>query len=167
MEGAEHPFLVWTDHKNLEYLHTAKHLNSRQAHWALLFNHFNFTLSYRPGSNNVKLDALSQLYCPAATLSDPRPSTLLRHSIPSRNPRGVRLTGCFSRTLPVPRSWNGHIPQEGSAFVAACTVCAQNKTQRKALAGRLQPLPVPHRPRSHISLNFATGFPRQKATLLP
>ena len=34
------PFQVWTDHKNLEYLHTAKRLNSRQAQWALFFARF-------------------------------------------------------------------------------------------------------------------------------
>lgn len=37
LEGAAHPFLVLTDHKNLEYLHTAKWLNSRQACWSILF----------------------------------------------------------------------------------------------------------------------------------
>ncbi len=37
LEGAEKPFLVWTDHKNLEYIRTAKRLNSRQARWALFF----------------------------------------------------------------------------------------------------------------------------------
>ncbi|KAI3355614.1 hypothetical protein L3Q82_018436, partial [Scortum barcoo] len=31
LEGAEQPFIVWTDHKNLQYLRTAKRLNSRQA----------------------------------------------------------------------------------------------------------------------------------------
>ena len=35
LEGAEHPFLVWTDHKNLAYIRTAKRLNSRRARWAL------------------------------------------------------------------------------------------------------------------------------------
>ena len=35
LEGAERPFIVWTDHKNLEYFRTAKHLNSRQARWFL------------------------------------------------------------------------------------------------------------------------------------
>ena len=33
LEGAEQPFLIWMDHKNLEYLRTAKRLNSRQARW--------------------------------------------------------------------------------------------------------------------------------------
>jgi hypothetical protein len=67
LEGAEQPFLVWTDHKYLEYLCTAKHLNSRQTRWALLFTRFNFTISYRPGSKNVKPDAVSRLYSSSAT----------------------------------------------------------------------------------------------------
>ncbi|KAK3527107.1 hypothetical protein QTP86_010887, partial [Hemibagrus guttatus] len=59
LEGAKHPFLVLTDHKNLEYLRDAKRLNPRQARWALFFTRFNFTIYYRPGSKNVKADALS------------------------------------------------------------------------------------------------------------
>lgn len=62
LEGSEHPFLVLTDHKNLEYLCGAKRLNPRQARWALFFNRFNFTLSYRPGSKNQKADALSRQF---------------------------------------------------------------------------------------------------------
>uniref|UniRef100_A0A4W5MZA1 ribonuclease H n=1 Tax=Hucho hucho TaxID=62062 RepID=A0A4W5MZA1_9TELE len=72
LEGAEHPFILRTDHKNLEYLCIAKRLNSRQARWALLFTRFNFTVSYRPGSKNVKPDALSSLYCPTVTPSNPK-----------------------------------------------------------------------------------------------
>ncbi len=62
LEGSAQPFLVWTDHKNLEYIHLAKRLISHQAPWALFFGRFNFTLSYRPGSKNVKPDALSCLF---------------------------------------------------------------------------------------------------------
>lgn len=35
LEGAAHPFVVYTDHKNLEYLLTAKRLNPSQARWVL------------------------------------------------------------------------------------------------------------------------------------
>jgi hypothetical protein len=71
LEGAEHPFIVWTDQKNLEYLRTTKRLNSRQARWALLFTRFNISLSYQPGSKNIKSDPLSRHYSPATTLSEP------------------------------------------------------------------------------------------------
>lgn len=63
LEGARLPFVVWTDHKNLSYIQSAKRLNSRQARWALFFGRFNFTLTYRPGSRNIKPDALSRQFC--------------------------------------------------------------------------------------------------------
>uniref|UniRef100_A0A3B3HV01 Gypsy retrotransposon integrase-like protein 1 n=1 Tax=Oryzias latipes TaxID=8090 RepID=A0A3B3HV01_ORYLA len=62
LEGAAQPFIVWTDHKNLAYLRTAKRLNSRQARWCLFFDRFNFSITYRPGSRNIKPDALSRQY---------------------------------------------------------------------------------------------------------
>ncbi len=64
LEGARHPFQVLMDHKNLEYLQQAKRLNPRQARWSLFFNQFQFLLSYRPGTKNVKPDALSRAYSP-------------------------------------------------------------------------------------------------------
>lgn len=47
LEGAIHPFVILTDHKNLEYLQTARRHNSRQARWALFFTRFKFTVSSR------------------------------------------------------------------------------------------------------------------------
>ncbi|KAK3518378.1 hypothetical protein QTP86_003532 [Hemibagrus guttatus] len=73
LEGAKHPFTVLTDHKNLEYLRAAKRLNPRQARWALFFTRFNFTLSYRPGSKNIKADALSRLHSPDIATENPEP----------------------------------------------------------------------------------------------
>ena len=58
LEGAQQPVLIWTDHKNLTYIRDAKRLG-RQARWALMFSRFNFTLTYRPGSKNVRADACS------------------------------------------------------------------------------------------------------------
>ncbi|KAK3551338.1 hypothetical protein QTP70_015018 [Hemibagrus guttatus] len=76
LEGAKHPFTVLTDHKNLEYLRAAKRLNPRQARWALFFTRFKFTISYRPGSKNVKANALSRLYGPDIASNDPEPILL-------------------------------------------------------------------------------------------
>ena len=73
LEGAQSPFQVWTDHKNLEYLQTAKRLNSRQARCPLFFSHFNF--AYRPGSKNVKPNALSRYF--ETETSNVEPHTML------------------------------------------------------------------------------------------
>ena len=60
LEGAKHPFEIWTDHKNLEYFRTAQKLNRRQARWSLYLSRFNFTLHHRPGKSMKKSDALSR-----------------------------------------------------------------------------------------------------------
>lgn len=62
LEGAQVPFLVWIDHKNLEFLKMAKRRNSQQARWALFFSRFEFILTYRPRSKNTKPDALSRRF---------------------------------------------------------------------------------------------------------
>ncbi len=62
LEGAKHPFTVLTDHRDLEYLKSAKRLNHRQARWALFFTRFDFSVTYRPGTQNTKADALSRLH---------------------------------------------------------------------------------------------------------
>ena len=72
-EGAKHPFLIWTDHRNLEYIRVARRLNPRQARWAIFFTRFVFILSYRPGSQNVKADALSRMYDTEERPMDPTP----------------------------------------------------------------------------------------------
>ncbi len=58
LEGAKLPFIVLTDHRNLEYIRSAKRLNTRQARWSLFSSRFDFHVTYRPGSKNGKADAL-------------------------------------------------------------------------------------------------------------
>src|SRR5690606_8150880 len=60
LEGAQHPILVYTDHKNLEYFATTKVLNRRQARWAIKLSSFDFKIIYRPGTQNTRADALSR-----------------------------------------------------------------------------------------------------------
>jgi hypothetical protein len=60
LEGTQHVFEIWTDHKNLEYFMTAKKLNRRQARWSLFLSRFHFTLHHRPGKTSLKPDALSR-----------------------------------------------------------------------------------------------------------
>lgn len=56
---------MWTAHRNFEYIRSAKRLNSRQACWSLFFFFFpvfDFTISFRSGSKDLKLDVLSRQF---------------------------------------------------------------------------------------------------------
>ena len=182
-EGARAPFQVWTDHKNLEYLQTAKRLNSRQARWALFFSRFNF----HP-------DALSRYF--ERETKEIEPDTILRpevfvcavemdieKTVRSALGTGATPSNCLDGKLYVPTEVRSPIIQWGhssrlsghpgahrttsfiqrkfwwtgmrediSNFVSACSVCAQTKVTH-------QPPQGPHRPWSHIALDFVTGLP--------
>lgn len=201
LEGAELPFIVWTDHKNLEYVQTAKRLTARQARWTLFFGRFRFTLTYRPGSRNIKPDALSRQFASEDSPGEPEPilpracfvstltweiESLVRQAQaqqpdpgngPPNNlfvPDSVRSqvlqwahTSRFtchpgtSRTLHVlqQRFWWPTMEKDTREFIAACSICARNKTTNRPSSGFLHPLPIPKRPWSHIALDFVTGLP--------
>ncbi len=104
LEGAQHPFTVLTDHKNLQYLREAKRLNPRQARWALFFTHFHYTITYNPGHKNIKADALSRLHAPVEEEDPPEsiipecifvcPIQWNPESAPSSNASTASLPGC-------------------------------------------------------------------------
>ncbi|KAI2667790.1 Transposon Tf2-6 polyprotein [Labeo rohita] len=71
--GGGDPFTVWTNNQHLTVIRQTKQLNPRQARWALFFEHFNFHLSYRPGSKNSKADALSRQHQRDTINSEPAP----------------------------------------------------------------------------------------------
>ena len=44
-------------------------------------------------------------------------------------------------------------------YIRTCDVCLRTKVNRKLPSGELMPIPVPHRPWSHITLDFITDLP--------
>ena len=81
LEGTEHQFEIWMDHKNLEYFMMAKKLNWRQAWWSLLLARFDFLLHHQPGKSMGKLDALSQRSDHGSRSDDNQNLTLLTLSL--------------------------------------------------------------------------------------
>jgi len=204
LEGALHPFVVWTDHMNLEYIRQAKRLNSPQARWTLFFNRFSFTLSYRPSSWNIKPDALSLLYDPEPVAKEPESilprncvvgamSWRIENQVKQANSGAPPPKGCPENRLFVPvglrpqvihwaytsiltchpgvrrtmfvisqRFWWPAMKSEVREYVEACSVCARSKTSSGLRMGLLQPLPIPSRPWSDISMDFVTGLPVSK-----
>lgn len=271
--GAQEPFEIITDHKNLEYFTSTKMLNQRQARWAELLSGFNFRIIYRPGHKAVRPDALSRraedrpahadpnddriknrlqtilperVFDTAAfkdiirqansdldltiapmgmiipdtdkpiddlidkayesselvttmrtTLRDPSarhwplsirkdlrialqdcrlvngkifyrdrlfvpPSAELRTQIiyrthstgPAGHPGRVKTVDLVSRTY-----WWPNMSREIETFVQACQLCFRTKASRLAAPGFLEPLPVPFRPWSDISIDYITPLP--------
>lgn len=60
LEGSESPVSVLTDHRNLEYFMSTKHLNRRQMRWSEFLTRFNLNITYRPGKQGVKPDSLTR-----------------------------------------------------------------------------------------------------------
>ncbi|KAL0149320.1 hypothetical protein M9458_055358, partial [Cirrhinus mrigala] len=131
LEGSGVPFMVWTDHKNLEYIRTAKRLNSRQARWALFFGRFDFTLSYRPGSKNVKPDSLSRIFDRSDRPSTPESifsETLIVSTLSWEVESKVRTAlhgvtppaGCPPNRLFVPEGLRSEVIQWGHCSNVAC-----------------------------------------------
>ncbi|KAL0181794.1 hypothetical protein M9458_024200, partial [Cirrhinus mrigala] len=201
LQGGSDPFTVWTDHQNLTVIRQTKQLNPRQARWALFFEHFNFHLSYRPGSKNAKADAISRQHQRDTTSSEPAP-VLPPHIILAPLQWGLeeRVRQSHSLEPPPPETpagrlfvpdhlrkevlqWGhdsalaGHqgvqrtisfidrafwwrtLRRDVQEYVQACNICARSKTANSPSTGELQPLPIPKRPWSHISVDFVTGLP--------
>ncbi|KAI2652744.1 Transposon Tf2-6 polyprotein [Labeo rohita] len=201
LEGSKVPFLVLTDHRNLEYIRSAKRLNSRQARWSLFFARFEFRITYRPGSKNSKADALSRIHdaqqqeltpdpiippslllAPVrwdimteireAQVTEPPPpncpqdheyvpetlrTRLLHwiHDSPGAGHPGITATLELTKN----RFWWPALTQDIIRFVTQCRTCNIAKSSHQRPAGLLQPLPVPHRPWSHIAIDFVTDLP--------
>lgn len=66
LEGAVQPLVIRSDHKNLTYIRSTCRLISRQAQWALFLTWFDFSITYRPDSQNVKPDTLSHQFAPVS-----------------------------------------------------------------------------------------------------
>jgi len=60
LEGAQEPFQILTDHKNLQTFATTKQLTPRHMRWSEFLSRFNFQITYRPGTLNTRPDALSR-----------------------------------------------------------------------------------------------------------
>ncbi|KAL0153240.1 hypothetical protein M9458_051463, partial [Cirrhinus mrigala] len=55
--------------------------------------------------------------------------------------------------------WWRTLRRDVQEYVQACNICARSKTANSPSTGELQPLPIPKRPWSHISVDFVTGLP--------
>ena len=77
------------------------------------------------------------------------------HTSPSSGHPGIgRTMRCLEG-----RYWWPTLAKDVRIYVSSRSVCAQCKAPRHLPRGKLQPLPVPQRPWSHLSVDFLTDLP--------
>ena len=77
------------------------------------------------------------------------------HTPPSSGHPGIgRTVRCLDG-----RDWGPTLAKDVRIYVSSCSVCTQSKAPRHLPRGKLQPLPVPQRPWSHLPVDFLTDLP--------
>lgn len=185
LSGTKEQVTVYTDHKNLVNFTTTKELNRRQVRWAEFLSEFNFKISYRPGNENGRADALSRrsdlesnepaashailtmdeegnLFPNVRTLaninkgqSDREKEILEIHSAPAHGHQGVWKT--FQRLRQ--HHDKKYTRQEVQEAIAKCDLCKKSKASRHKPYGQLQALPVATAPWKSVSMDFITDLP--------
>ncbi|KAK3505946.1 hypothetical protein QTP70_003608 [Hemibagrus guttatus] len=77
------------------------------------------------------------------------------HEAPSSGHPGIRRSTQLIRH----RFWWPSLTSDVEEHVRACSTCAQTRTSRQLPEGLLEPLPIPQRPWSHLSVDFLTDLP--------
>lgn len=80
------------------------------------------------------------------------------HNFPSAGHPGVTAT----IQLITNRFWWSTLQRDVIDFVHNCSICNISKSSHQCPAGLLQPLPIPQRPWSHISIDFITDLPNSR-----
>ncbi|KAL0152021.1 hypothetical protein M9458_052666 [Cirrhinus mrigala] len=171
LEGAQHPFIILTDHKNLEYLRSAKaDALSRVQEPDHTIQPPETILPASVIVAPVTWDIMTEITeghaqdpppadCPTHLTYVPlnlRTRVLSEvHATPSSGHPGIEATIQLLHN----RFWWSSLRSDTIAFVKSCSVCNTSKTPRQLPAGLLQPLPVPKRPWSHIAVDFVTDLP--------
>ena len=235
LKGATHPFIIYSDHRNLLYQKKPEKMTQRLVRWSLFLSEFNFKIEYRSGSSNGKPDALSRRpdYALNYEISTSDiPFTVLRPENFSAFPVSVEtfsekiLSECKTdpfyhsicdylenKKLPVPHQkikefsisnsyllfqnklyvppncrslalkichdspsaghfgfkktinllnrdfWWPSLNSDAQDYIRSCETCCRSKVLRHKPYGFLQPLEIPSRPWSSVSMDFITDLP--------
>ncbi len=178
----KHPFIILTDHANLQYWKAPKNLNRRMARWHADLQEYDFKIHYIPGKTNTGPDILSRplninqgkednqgitilppaMFINQITLSQPtemrkRDLMTLVHNHPMAGHPGR------DETL---RQAQKHLKWEGmkawiADYIAGCAICQQNKnfTHRPRIPLYHITTPEDTLPFQQIAMDLITGLP--------
>ena len=183
---------VLTDHRNLTRFTTTKELTPRQARWAEYLGQFKFKITYTPGRDNGRADALSRRSDLVGEKEITRAAILRTNPDGSLGPAN-ELNNMLAITNDVPEESqeaiirqhhddpvHGHpgikrtmeliqrnysfknMKEKVTQYVKKCTDCQKNKHATHARYGEQQAMDIPTTPWDDIAMDFVTGLPESK-----
>src|SRR5713226_8492866 len=185
------PFIILTDHANLQYWKAPKNLNRRTARWHADLQEYDFEIHYIPGKTNTGPDILSQPLNVEQGQEDNQDMVVLPPakfigqisvSIPSEAQKRDLMTlvhdhptaGHPGRDETLRQAQN-HLVWKGmkawvANYVAGCATCQQNKNLMHQPRIPLYRITTPEDslPFQQIAMDLITGLPniRGKDTIL-
>ncbi|OMO49338.1 hypothetical protein CCACVL1_31067 [Corchorus capsularis] len=128
-------FVIQTDHESFKYLKGQQKLNKRHAKWMEFNESFHYVVRYKIGKENVVANALS-----------------MRSWV-----RDLAYAAAHVGRL----THHNQMRYDLGKYVSSCIVCLQAKSTSKP-HGLYTPLPIPHEPWTHISMDLVLGLPRSR-----
>ncbi|KAK1795660.1 hypothetical protein P4O66_001153 [Electrophorus voltai] len=176
LEGARHPFTMYTDvlvyhvYKNLEYLQTTKRLNGRQARWSTIFSRFQFRVTDRPGEKNTRGDTLPWQHKAEARATSLEPvlsPTCFLASLEWELNRQIKVANphpqCPANPLYVPPTHRGTLITWAHTSLGmghpGATSTAQLIGARYWWPAMPKDVVRSHQPWSHLAVDFVTDLP--------
>ena len=181
------PFVIMTDHANLQYWKSPKNLNRRTARWQADLQEYDYEIRHIPGKDNIPPDALSrppgvdqgkndnqqQVVIPPekykaamTTLEQPmttemkRAIMLLVHDHPAAGHPGRDETIRKARMM---TKWDG-MNDWIAEYIQGCAICQQNKIQTHK--AKTPPFRIDTTndalPFQRVAMDLITGLPMHK-----
>nr|GEX99419.1 retrotransposon-related protein [Tanacetum cinerariifolium] len=162
----------------LKYLLDQRLITPFQAKWLPKLLRFDYKISYKKGSENIVADALSRVEG-SAELNSLILSTIISDLLPKVKDSYVQDSGIQEKIKQLvdgtysgdKYTWEGAIfKRKGKKgmhkgvknFIRECDVCQRQNPDLCAYQGPLQPLPIPERVWSEISMDFIVGLPKSQ-----
>ncbi|GKB67182.1 putative mitochondrial protein [Tanacetum coccineum] len=165
-------FKIKTYHLSLKYLLDQRISTPTQMKWLLKLIGFDDEIEYKRGKDNVAADALSRIQDNVqrkGKLVVGNDSGLQHdlieyfHAGTMGGHSGVKVT--ILLILWCALSMIEDVGNTSKQYVNECSVCQLNKADLAASPGLLQPLPIPQRVWSEVSMDFIDGLPASKGKI--
>ncbi|GKC84985.1 retrotransposon-related protein [Tanacetum coccineum] len=148
-------FKIKTDHFRLKYLLSQKLTTPFQLKWVPKLLGYDYEIVYRRGVDNAAANALSRANQGAELL--PTVVSSVASDVMDKR-KGVLVT---TKKLNVVLYWKG-LKRMVRKFFKECDTCQRQKPDLSAYLGLLQPLPIPERIWTQVTMDFIEKLPNSQ-----